>query len=210
MLTPLSKPLRLTEVYQSPEVPGIYVWYGCLILGEADNATTESLLGVLNGLSTRLQRQRMEVQANLNFGLTWTGFIEPVSGSDNARIVESGLALEARRLVSNLLLGAQHLFFQPLYIGMTEKSLRQRLKQHADEFLRLRTIQGENSSGNILQGEDDFAQRAAKLGFNEDNLCCYVLPVGSDLALDEAEVRKALYLVESYLNHWATPLLGRR
>ena len=205
-----TKPYRLTEVYQSPEVPGIYVWYGCLILGVADHATTDSLVGVLNQHGTRLQRQRMDIKATMNFGLTWEGGIAPVSNSENTEDFEPDLTPEARRLISSLLLKAQPLFLQPLYIGKAEKSLRQRLKQHADEFLRLRSIHVESPYENVLQGEDDFAQRAAKLGFNEDNLCCHVLPVESDATLDGVQLGKAVSLVESYLNHWAAPLLGKR
>ena len=202
---------KLTEVGQAPNAPGVYVWYGCLVLGEADRASTKSLLNVLNGLSSRLERQRMQRRARLNFGLEWNGWIETVSElPDNTTTLDAGLMPEARQLVCELLLRAEHLFFQPLYIGKAERSLRQRLSQHAEEFLRLRALQAETPSAGALEGEDDFAQRAAKLGFSEDNLCCYALPVGSGLAMDDAEIGKAISLVESYLNHWAAPLLGRR
>lgn len=208
---PSPQQYRLTEVGRAPNVPGVYVWYGCLVLGDADLARTESLLSVLDGLSARLERQRMSLTASLNFGLAWDGSIEAVSElPDRASMLGAGLAPDARQLVSDLLISAQHLFFQPLYIGKAEKSLRQRLGQHAGEFLRLRAIQTDIPVGTAVEGEDDFAQRAAKLGFSEDNLCCYALPVGNGLTLDDAEVGKAVSLVESYLNHWAAPLLGRK
>ena len=208
---PPPQQFKLTEVGQAPNVPGVYVWYGCLVLGQADLTRTESLLSVLDRFSLGLERQRMTVMASLNFGLEWAGSLEVGSElPDRASTLRDGLAPGARQLVYDLLMNAHPLFFHPLYIGKAEKSLRQRLSQHAGEFLRLRTIQREIPAGTAAAGEDSFAQRAAKLGFKEDSLCCYALPIGKGLALEDAEVAKAVSLVESYLNHWAAPLLGRR
>ena len=91
-----------------------------------------------------------------------------------------------------------------------EKSLRGRLKDHADEFFSLKGLLSRSDTRVEYQGEDDFAQRAVTLGFSADQLACYTLAVEARDSLTEDQVGTVVSLVESYLNSWATSLLGRR
>jgi hypothetical protein len=199
----------LVEVGSAPEAPGVYAWYGALVAGNADVATTGNLLGVLDNYSSLFERQRLLIDARLNFDLLWRGELGTEASSRKpAPSLAAELSHGSRQLVVQALIAAHHLFCQPLYIGKAEKGLRQRLRQHANAFLRLRDLKG-TDAGAEFSGEDDFAQRAIKVGFAEDQLICYALPLETS-TLSDAEIAAAISTIELYLNSWATPILGRR
>ena len=202
-------PWGLTEVGRAPDRPGLYVWYGKLVVGKADLTSAAAFISVLDAFSARFERQRISAHATLNFNLEWSGTLEPTAElADRTRVIEEGMEPGSLALAADLLESAQHLLSQPLYVGKAESSLRTRLRQHADEFLRLKEIQG--STAIESRGEDNFAQRAVKIGFSEDQLVCYALPVDSARSVPAGTVGAVVSLVESYLNMWATPLLGRK
>jgi hypothetical protein len=204
-----SQRYRLVDVGRAPEGPGLYVWYATLLLGRADIASEESLLNVLDGHSSLYTRQRMSIEARLNFDLSWNGAIDPETSDRNTlRTHVRELSVGSREALMHMLLAAQPAFSQPLYIGKAPNGLRQRLQQHKGEFLRLkeelrlhRTV--------TFKGEDDFAQRAVANGFSEDHLACHVLELDPHAAPSD-ELGALVSVVETYLNSWATPLLGRR
>lgn len=197
-------------VKKAPDRPGVYVWYCCLCIGRADIQNDELLLNLLNSYSSKFGRQEMSVVASLNFDLLWEGRISP-DDNDKKRslILEGGLSGQSRTLVSDMLQISQPIFYQPLYIGKAERSLKNRLSQHVSEFLMLKELI-RDSNYDIYEGTDDFAQRAVTLGFNEDQLSVHTIDVGNVDGLDPEQIGKAVSLVEMYLNKWSAPLLGRK
>lgn len=195
---------------KAPDRPGVYVWYCNLCIGKADVQNDDGFLNLLNSYSARFGRQNMSVIASLNFNLEWEGNLSPCENTIRGNVLHNGgLSEPTRVLVSAMLEVSQPIFFQPLYIGKAERSLRNRLLQHVNEFVRLKELL-RNSKSIQYEGEDDFAQRAVALGYNEDQLVVHTIDVGNVDALDGEQIGKAVSLVEMYLNNWSAPLLGRR
>lgn len=195
---------------KAPDIPGVYVWYCYLCIGKADVQNDDSFIKLLNTYTDKFGRQQMSINASLNFDLTWSGKISTEEDSRNSStLLEGGLSKESRTLVLDMLGRAQPFFFQPLYIGKAEKSIRSRLNQHISEFMKLKELIRKTRTI-VFDGEDDFAQRAVSLGFSEDQLSVYTMDVGEVTGLDSEHVGKAVRIVEMYLNKWSTPLLGRR
>lgn len=194
----------------APEGPGLYAWYAVPLLGQADVASVETLFAVLDDHSALYARQSMKVEAQLNFDLYWNGHLDQVSETNPVAVGPSStqeLSPDARKLLMHLIHDSHPMFSQPLYIGKAPSGLRQRLQQHAGAFLRLRDDL-KRAGHSSFTGEDDFAQRAVRNGFNEDQLSCYAIEITTTALANE--LGDVVGVVEKYLNTWATPLLGRR
>lgn len=195
---------------KAPDGPGVYVWYCCLCIGKADIQNDENLLGLLSTYTAKFGRQQMSVVTSLNFDLSWRGHISPNADSEKmGMLTGQGLSEMSRQLISNMLETSGPIFYQPLYIGKAERSIRSRLNQHISEFVRLKELISKSSQVDYI-GEDDFAQRAVTLGYSEDQLVVHTLEVPDSSKLPQEEVKKIVSIVEMYLNKWSTPLLGRR
>lgn len=194
---------------KAPERPGVYVWYCSPCIGLADIRNNDSLQNLLDSYTVKFGRQQMSVSASLNFDLKWEGCLAPGEDDKTSNLYKEGFSERSRLLVSQMIKFSQPIFFQPLYIGKAEVSLRSRLKQHVSEFMRLKELIGALSHV-TYDGEDDFAQRAVSLGYNEDQLTVHTIDVGNAEGVSVDEVRRAIRLVEMYLNKWTAPLLGRR
>lgn len=203
-------------IYKSPDNPGVYVWYCKLCIGKADIKTGDGFLSAIDYYTSKFGQQGMSIEAALNFDLLWKGKIysDKKKNTDLSSRFTSTPNRLVREIVYNMILRSQeehHIFFQPLYIGKSEVSLKQRLTQHVNEFRRLkeRTAQDDRFYNHK---EDSFAQRAIKLGYSEEELVVYTLDIGCprQLNLNKEQVKEAVSMVELYLNRWSTPILGRR
>lgn len=195
---------------KAPDRPGVYVWYCCLCIGKADIQNDEALLNLLDSYTTKFGRQQMLVTASLNFDLTWQGRIFPEETVKKSRFLsEEGLNDRSRELISGMLQAAGPFFYQPLYIGKAERSIKNRLNQHITEFFRLKELIMDFKDSDY-EGEDDFAQRAVTLGYSEDQLVVHTLDLGEANDLSQEQVGRTISLVEMYLNKWSTPILGRK
>lgn len=195
-----------SEISKVPTHPGLYAWYAAIEIGEADIIDERQFLGVLHKQSSILLSQRMEILAKLDFSLQWSGLLNENSGKRegkhdfSAPISKAGLEVLSRALTS-----AAPTFFRPLYIGKTKRGLKKRIKEHVDAFYALKQLQGSVE----IEAEDQFAARAVRAGFTEDQLVCYVFPFADAEELNDGEMDRVLLVAESFLNEWATPVLGR-
>ncbi len=193
-----------------PDCPGIYVWYSCLCIGKADIQSDDKFFNLLELYSSKFGNQNMSIEASLNFNLMWEGKIaSSVMNKNSNYIAERGMSENSREFAREMLGLSQHLYYQPLYIGKAESSLKNRLYKHISEFIKLKDIINNNNEYEY-SGEDDFAQRAVSLGYNEDQLCVYTMYDENIGMMSKEEIGMAISLVEMYLNRWSTPLLGRR
>lgn len=105
-------------------------------------------------------------------------------------------------------------FCSPLYLGKAaEQTLQQRLRQHAAQYLRLwERYLHDRDLAERLTSPKDFAERAIKLGFSPDDLCCFTLAVDIDAmgAMDASTLSALIDAAEWLLNRWTTPILGRQ
>jgi hypothetical protein len=196
---------------KAPDCPGVYVWYCYLCIGKADTQDDKSLLNLLNSYTEKFGRQQMAIAASLNFDQRWNGQILPHTISVNSIQItdENCLTKESREIIAEMLEESNPIFYQPLYIGKAERSLKTRLNQHVAEFLKLKEMI--TSASNInYQGEDDFAQRAVSLGYSEDQLVVHTLSLDDHKNISQDQIKKIISTVEAYLNKWSAPLLGRR
>lgn len=200
----------INNIKKAPDLPGVYVWYCSLCIGKADIKDSVGFIQLLESYISKYGPQQMTLNASLNFDLFWEGQIDHrTKDTTYSTITEDCFSKKSLELAANMLMKSQHLFFQPLYIGKAETSLKSRLNQHVSEFMRLRELLASSADVNY-RGEDDFAQRAAAAGYNEDQLFVYTLDVGNDNNMSKEELGKSVRLVEMFLNRCATPLLGRR
>lgn len=201
------KEYDIGEISSAPHAPGVYVWFARLTLGEADLTCRESFWQVIAETTRVLKPQKLTVKASSYFSLAWSGPLDP---NENEQIkVRSSLGERERRLVWSILKTAQPVFMQPLYVGMAEISLRNRLKSHVKEYYRLRDTIRMNEAA-IYEGEDDFAQRAIKMGLLEDQLYCNTIEVHDHKNYTKDEIIRSVSLAESCLNNWSAPKLGRK
>jgi hypothetical protein len=216
--------LNIASVSAAPDLPGIYAWYAEIKLGPPDwieHIDEEQDLGevrlrsALESFSFFFARQRLSVEARSHFNVTWTGDLtEDLArrlAAAESKLLSASLQSAARReLLVRIVGAASPVFSHPLYIGVAD-SLRTRLRQHSDEFFNLREAQRQ-APGNFTEyaNEQTFAQRAFRLGLKEENLTVHFTSIDLTSALDRDAVRQTLESAEWLLNHWSTPLLGRK
>jgi hypothetical protein len=154
------------ELHKAPEGPGIYAWYGRLIIGppdwraNRDPATGKDLGSKRLRLSLREHSERhrppsMHTEAHLAFRDHWHGVIEAadygaaadaITSEDSKQLYESGFpapsfkrTMDTETLRGSLAFALEDMapvFASPLYIGKS-KTLRTRLEKHAQELRRL-------------------------------------------------------------------------
>lgn len=200
------KKYRFSEISKIPKEPGLYVWYAAIELGEADISDKEQLVRALNKQSSVLLGQRMEVSAKLDFSLEWNGMLcENAPRRERKHLLSNALSRAGLQTIAEILTATAPIFFRPLYIGKTKRGLRARIQEHINAFYELKELHNESE----IETDDQFAARAVKAGFKEDQLVCYVYPILTRSHLEDGELDRVLLAAESFLNEWATPILGR-
>jgi hypothetical protein len=216
--------LNISNVSMAPDLPGLYAWYAEVRLGQQDwmqklqddeDLGESRLREALDAFSYLLARQRLSVEASSHFSTKWRGvleeFISSRVGSANTANFATTLSSPARReLLVSIISTAAPVFAHPLYIGVAD-SLKTRLRQHSDEFFSLREAQRESPAAfEGYASEQNFAQRAFRLGLKQEHLSVYFTPIKIEGDLDRLAIRETLEAAEGLLNRWSMPLLGRK
>lgn len=216
--------LNISNVVLAPDLPGIYAWYAEVQLGQQDwvqqfegdeDVGERRLRDVLDSFGYLLTRQRLSVEARSHFSTRWRGdleeYIHSRVASANSKLYASTLEdSERRELLVSVISAASPVFAHPLYIGVAD-SLRVRLRQHSDEYFGLREAQRESPSDfEDYTNEQNFAQRAFRLGLKEEHLSVFFKPIEVTGNLDREAIRQTLEAAEGLLNRWSMPLLGRK
>jgi hypothetical protein len=226
-----------SEVDDAPDGPGLYAWYGQIAIGHPDwnppgcddYEGANRLLRLLIKHSQRFVGGQIDVGATYSFDAKWFGRLEDRAAEEFTDILsQSGprkqkkdpfFALKtivadpaSRRILVNLLSTTTPNITAPIYIGKA-KSLRNRLLQHTRQILRLheRVLQNPEFRDR-LPLKPRFADRAVSLGFSPSLLHVFtwdLTPFVSDAMSRETLVRLARAL-ETLLNRWHRPLLGRK
>jgi hypothetical protein len=107
-------------------------------------------------------------------------------------------------------------FLSPLYVGISD-NLQRRLRHHVNEFrVATRTSKSQDEYFNLDSktelpdqvSETEFAVRAVRAGFKEDNLKVFIFPVQNIENLNSTQIRNVIEGVEFLLNRWVRPSLG--
>jgi hypothetical protein len=216
----MDRTLNISNVSMAPDRPGIYAWYAEIKVGLPDwigDHNDEQDLGAtrlrkaLDAFSSYFTRHRLNVEARSYFSTRWRGDLEDIGRTAQSRAVTESLqAADRRELLVSVISSACPVFTNPLYIGVAD-SLRQRLKQHSEEYFGLRDAQRNAPDAFAEYGKQEtFAQRAFRLGLKEENLKVFLKPIEVIGNLDREAVRETLEAGEWLLNQWSTPLLGRK
>lgn len=234
---PFKSAYNIRDVADAPRLPGLYVWYARFSVEEADwkseyaggeEKATDHLMKALKAQSLKYGRQEMKVAAATNFSSEWKGTLKEdqlskwriEAGADAAvdgfedKLQTCLRDDRSRQALVTMIDRAFPLFCVPLYIGKASgQSLRERLKQHKQIYLRLweRYLKDRDYPDRIEEPKN-FAERAIKLGFSPDDLYCFTLPFDADFRneLSSEDGTALIDATEWLLNRWATPILGRQ
>lgn len=211
--------------------------YGQLSIGLHDWNAADSdddeggrrLLRLLVKHSQRFVGGQMDVEARYSFDTRWTGrlgdtagkefaeFLSPMSSNtprpDPFSVLKSVVSDKStRRVLVSVLQSTVPTIAAPIYIGKA-RSLRSRLAQHHDQILRLHErVSTDPEFRNRLPLKPRFADRAVSLGFTPSLLHVFtwdLSPFVSD-SLPIAKLARLANGLESLLNRWHKPLLGRK
>ena len=126
-----------SDIVATPECPGIYAWY---YRPRAFGTGTKSVAEIMGKLITNPAGVKTEIA--IRYGLTWKvdSDVNVLHGEkrDPAHEVVSGLVADSGDLVKSFLQNLMVPYFaKPLYIGIANKNLRRRIKEHYDLLDRL-------------------------------------------------------------------------
>lgn len=230
--------LSVHEVEEAPEGPGLYAWYGSLVVGRADweeairdgqDVGDRSSRVVLRGHAERHGSAALTVSAKAGFDLEYSGVLTPRDNSDVASMLagEAGRdstlfervvsSVSMRRTLMNVLASSAPVFAAPLYIGVSQ-NLRVRLRRHVEQLTRYWA--GVSKDPEYLEAlvretgtRSTFAFRAVERGFSVDNVRVWYTEIesaegGDSLSADEQ--RSVAEAAEWFLNRCHRPLLGRK
>lgn len=209
----LSGPYSFNTINNVPEVSGLYAWYAKPVLGKADvECGTDVFLNELDSFSFKVGGDNLYAQLKQRFGVSWDGNLEfehRKCANTELRNKASSLSLE---LFLEIVEGFLPYFSKPVYVGMSEKSLRNRLRDHVNEYCAISSKTGGLSSVGASEIFDSlnesFAERAHRARLSSDSLRVFVVPVVSEgLSVDDKNT--AIRLAEFCFNNWSMPLLGR-
>lgn len=232
--------LGFDDISEAPQKPGLYAWYAILGLGKADLAEESQTRRALKRQTSSYKPTPLKGEMIGNLGMRWAGQLPDISMDDisdvlsntalediNNNLVQKqrgkrlNCALQeqlTRQALIDLLEECIPVFLPPLYVGVSD-NLSRRLRSHVKTFRTVkRSFQsGVNDPSIDLNSEDtdetsgaNFAVRAVRAGFQEDNLRAFVLPVLHIQSLNSLEIRNVIEGAEFLLNHWVRPSLGVR
>lgn len=218
-----------------PSVPGIYAWYGKLMLGHGDikrdisedgeDRGVERVIEALLRHTVLFKEPDLSISVNHRFDCGWQGVLktkiettirEGLSDRSTFSLradVKKALVQEKNRaMLAQILKRSYPVFSSPLYIGMS-KNLNHRLNQHFRLVQKLWEFDSSERLDRIEEiiaardtNDNEFAARAVKAGFAPEMLEAWVMPI------DEIAPTQAIDLIkiaEFVLNRWHRPLLGR-
>lgn len=230
--------LSFSDVFNAPQMPGLYAWYSILGLGNADLIIESQTRSALRRQTSRYKPNALESEVKGNLGARWKGQLADVSMDDLSKLLEGSepelnqgvsqakqqrgtrlmQALEdhaSRQALVNTLEKSIPMFLSPLYVGISE-NLNSRLQSHVNAY---RSFSKNRSVVTLEENELDdtdeaagrsFATRAVNAGFKEDNLQVFLLPFENQFDLNPAQIRNVISGVEYLLNRWTKPTLGVR
>ncbi len=205
-----------SDIVDTPELPGIYAWYyRPRVLGKG----TKSVAEILGKLITNPAGVKTEIA--MRYGLTWivNSDVDVLYGGQQKRQLANKIVSDTvsdgddlmKFFLQNLMVPY---FAKPLYIGIDQKNLRRRIKEHYDSLTQLwdsdepvsRYLAGHPNADiqEVLDhvGSDHyFAINARVKGITPRDLVVCVYPVKTPSGLKDLE--RILHLL-------ADPICGRR
>ena len=228
----------MRDVDQAPESPGLYAWYVSFRAGPHDwkiqpspdgDQAIDGFLGLLRKYAGFYEPLPIGLTGRGSYGAKWEGSLEldfplrenaeGASAGDEEgmrRIDKLMTSLgneERRRVMATILEKASPVFSSPLYIGVAE-NLRQRLKQHRQDFTKTHDWLRENPehTETVRARGKSFGQRAAARNIAMEHLEAWVI----DLADEENDevtkkhLRNTAESAEWLLHRLYSPILGRQ
>lgn len=214
-MVPDCRRLRLSEIDQAPESPGVYAWYTQIEISTADiqdiisrihQAKYISISNAMNEVDNLLHKYIFNHFQNVPYHVTISGLLKATYSGEIPHKISSSVSLIERIVdhperfinIATMLRNMAPWFTSPLYIGMSA-NLRSRLMTHRKFIIELRDLR--NPISNYDNAEAGFARQIVNRNFDPMSLFVYFSEVPVDLG-DPKDV-------ENLLNRINHPILGR-
>lgn len=209
-----------SEIDQTPTGPGLYAWYAITTIGRRDwepdvndkgaDKGRENLRRLLAKHTCRFAGAELHITAKSSFEKKWHGKLisDESIGGDLTKWVPPDVLSDPklRGAFSNALSATTPQLAAPLYIGKAI-CLNTRLRYHRDKISRLQRRRSDEQ----IPNPKEFAERAVNLGFNDSTLEVYTWDLSefSNEGFSNAQLESVALAIETLLNRWHRPLLGR-
>jgi hypothetical protein len=208
-----AKRFRYEELWQAPDVPGIYAWY---VMPNVRPDSVVDLKSDMTKLALQLVQpaRRVEISGDLQFQLTGDAQQVPYTSERFSALIESTIeSARERHLFAKILNVSAGYCMTPLYIGVAT-SLRTRLHTHQRLIEAAKEwevpFDDRTAEGNEWMVNARFlAERIVQRGIRRTSLYVDAYPLDHD-GVPRDISRKTCEAVETFLNRIVFPPLGRR
>ena len=220
---------RGTRTDKAPLEAGLYAWYVAPEAGAGDWAAErdaegtdlgfERFISFLDRLRGHLAEPTLDVDIVGRFASRWSGTAERsedrLDGFLESRgrraasehLSQSAGVEEARGALLGWLSLATPLLTAPVYIGMTDRPLQDRLGEHMDDLEdAIDQLDATRDIDKRLSGT--FGGRAAMVGLVPESLTFFAIPVDLSTVEPASDARSICLATEYVLNRTYRPLLG--
>ena len=233
-MSPTLSQYSFRDISEAPKGPGVYAWYAIAPIGARDwqscisggrDQGVDNFMRLLATHTLRFSNVNLRVTAESSFDTSWEGTLKDTGMETLAQMLE-GVSTTTeeestfrsvihdarlREVFASLLANATPAMATPLYIGKS-KFLPQRLKEHTSRIsLLLNRCRKDRTYLDRLPEQDIFADRAVKMGFNDESLVVYTWDLIQYRAagFSDDQLHAIAVSLEYLLNRWHRPLLGR-
>jgi hypothetical protein len=234
-MTPTLRRYAFRDVAEAPKGPGVYAWYAKAPIGPRDwqqcifegrDQGVDNFMRVLAAHTRRFANINLRVSAESSFDTAWEGTLKDTA-MDALADVLGGMTTtdedestfrsvvhdaELRQVFASVLANTAPAVASPIYIGKA-KLLADRLQDHTSRIsLLLKRCRLNRAYLDRLPEKDEFADRAVKMGFNDESLEVYTWDFTQYEAtgFSKEKLNALAVSLEFLLNRWHRPLLGRK